>query len=104
MIIVVPVEDAGLGPYDVMDVLGGMQFNNETHFRSQEWENICEIAGCEEYAGFKEEWISVLENLQLFELSDFIQFCNDDTINPSDYWLGYVYFRSNKKPKISESE
>jgi hypothetical protein len=75
MIITVPLGDElDLVPYDLLDLHRGTVYENEDHFRQQ-------------------DWVKLLENVQVYELPNFIECCNDDDFDPSDFWLGYMFFK-----------
>lgn len=78
MIITVPLGDElDMGPYDLLDMYRGTVYDNEAHFRDQ-------------------DWIKDWENVQVYELPNFIECCNEDDFNPDDFWLGYVFFKKYK--------
>jgi hypothetical protein len=78
MIITVPIGDElDFGPYDILDMYRGTTYDNEAHFRGQDW---------------VKDW----ENVKVYELPNFIECCNDDDFNPDDFWLGYVFFKKYK--------
>ena len=73
IIITVPVGDNDFGPYDILDMYRGTVYKHEIDFRTR-------------------DWVMEMDNVQVYELENFIECCNDDDFNPDDFWLGYVYF------------
>ena len=74
MIMTVPIGDPlDFGPYDILDMYKGSIYKNEADFRHQ-------------------DWVQWWENVRVYELPDFIEACNEDSFDPTDFWLGYFYF------------